>query len=178
MRFSRPAAFGNHVCLLLAVAFVFAAPILRANTNLSTWVFPGTSGRLLYSTDASGNRVLDYTAVGYKGGGVPIPNVPVKVTVSPVPGDDGASLQAAINQVSALPLDTNGFRGALLLTAGEYDISNSISISASGVILRGVGDGTTGTILRATGTNQRTLVVVGGSGSASTVSGTTHNITN
>ena len=157
-------------------ALALAAHSALAATNLSTWAFPGASGRILRQPDALGNRVLDYSGVGYKGGTVPIPNVPVKVTISPVAGDNGASIQAAINAVKALALDTNGFRGAVLLTAGEYPISNSISINASGVILRGVGDGTNGTILRATGTNQRSLVVVGGSGSASVT--TTHTITN
>lgn len=155
-----------------------AVPAAFADTNVSTWVYPGASGRLQYGTDARGNRLLDYSAVGYKGGTAPIPNVPVKLTISPIAGDDGANIQNAINQVSALPLDPNGFRGALLLTAGEYDISNSITLGASGIVLRGVGDSLSGTILRATGTNQRTLVSILGAGSAATVSGTTHNITN
>ena len=146
-------------------------------TNLSRWVLPGNSGRLLSKPDALGNRILDYSAAGYKGGTVPIPEVPVKTTIAPVAGDDGANLQAAINIVKALPLDPNGFRGAVLLTAGEYQISNSITIDASGVILRGMGDGTNGTILRAAGPGQRTLVFVSGSGSRS-YSGTARNITN
>jgi autotransporter-associated beta strand protein len=160
------------LALLLAVGWA------RADTNLSVWVFPGVSGRMLHQPDAMGNRILDFTAAGYRGGTVRIPEVPVKVTISPVTGDDGASIQAAINQVKALPLDANGFRGAVLLTSGEYDIAGTILIDASGIVLRGVGDGPGGTILRATGTSQRSLVRVTGSGSASTVSGTTRNITN
>ncbi len=151
---------------------------VAAEANLSMWAYPGPSGRILRQPDALGNRPLDYSTVGYKGGGVPLPEVPVKVTLAPRAGDDGASIQAAINQVKALPLDTNGFRGAVLLTAGEYQISNSITINASGIVLRGVGNGTEGTVLRAAGAGQRTLVVVTGSGSPATVSGTTHNITN
>ena len=149
-----------------------------AATNLSVWAFPGQSGRLLRQPDALGNRILDYSDVGYNCGAVPLPNLPVKVVVSPVPGDDGAAIQAAIDQIAALPLDSNGFRGAVLLTAGEYQISNSITINTSGVILRGVGNDTSGTVLRAAGAGQRSLVRITGSGSPSTVSGTTHNITN
>lgn len=160
------------------MGFLLNAAGVRAGTNLSTWAFPGSSGRILMQPDALGNRILDYSAVGYQNGTVPIPDVPVKITISPVAGDDGPSIQGAINVVAALPLDTNGFRGAVLLNAGEYDIAGSVRINASGIVLRGVGQGTNGTVLRATGTNQRTLVIVGGSGSASTVSGTTHNITN
>ena len=37
-----------------------------------------------------------------------------------------------MNTVKALPLDTNGFRGAVLLTAGEYEISHPITLDASG----------------------------------------------
>ena len=176
-RAPRTSAFGFSAGLTL-VCWLGMVPAASGGTNLSVWAFPGAGGRILRQPDALGNRVLDYSGVGYKSGTAPIPNVPVKATVSPVVGDDGASIQAAINAVKARALDTNGFRGAVLLTAGEYQISNSITINASGVVLRGVGDGTNGTVLRATGTNQRTLVVVGGSGSASTVSGTTHNLTN
>ena len=168
-------ARGFVVRCLLSLGLLTAA---SASAATSSWAFAGSSGRILRQPDALGNRVLDYSGVGFQSGTVPLPEVPVKVTISPVAGDDSASIQAAINQVKALPLDTSGFRGAVLLSAGEYQISNAITINASGVILRGVGDETNGTILRATGTNQRTLVIVTGSGSASTVSGTTHNITN
>ena len=149
-------------------------------TNLSTWVFPGASGRMIRQPDALGNRVLDYSSVGYKSGTVPIPTVAVKTNISPVVGDNGASIQAAINYVQSLPLDTNGFRGAVLLSAGQYPISGSLTISASGVVLRGVGDGSdtnSNTVLRATGTSQRNFVVVGNSTSLSYV-GSAINITN
>ncbi len=179
----RPVASGtrqSRLCLsFLAYALLLLAhSSTSATTNLSRWAHPGSSGRLLQRADALGNRILDYSGVGYRGGTVPIPEVPVKVTLSPVSGDNRASIQAAINTVKALPLDTNGVRGAVLLTAGQYEISNSVIIDASGIVLRGVGDNLDGTILRAAGTNQRALVIVSGSGSASTVSGSTHNITN
>src|SRR5262245_26318557 len=64
-----------------------------ASTNLSVWAYPGPSGRLLYKADFLGNRILDTSGVGYKGGLVPLPSsntVPVKATVSPVGGDNTA----------------------------------------------------------------------------------------
>ena len=84
----------------------------------------------------------------------------------------------AIARPSQLPPDGNGFRGAVLLTAGEFPISGQLHINASGVVLRGVGSFTngSGTVLRATASNQYSLVRISGSGSAST--STTHNITN
>ena len=168
---------------LPVVALCLAFQPAFATTNLSVWAYPGSSGRLLYRPDYLGNRILDASEVGYRGGGVPLPasnTVPVKVTVAPVSGDNTANIKNAINQVAALPLDTNGFRGAVLLTAGTYPCSNTVKISASGVVLRGVGSSTngTGTVLQATAPNQYSLVQIAGSGSASTVSGTTHNITN
>jgi hypothetical protein len=156
-------------------------------TNLSVWAYPSGSGRIIRQPDALGNRVLDYSAVGYNGGTVAIPVVPVKTNISPVIGvDNGPVIQAAINYVATLPL-SNGFRGAVFLNAGEYPISNSITISASGIVLRGAGANTngTGTILRAAGprptadvaTNSVPLIIISGSGSGST-SGTARNITN
>jgi hypothetical protein len=59
------------------------------------------------------------------------------VRVAPVEGDDGASIQAAIDEVSALEPDADGFRGAVLLRAGTYEVAGSLSIRTSGVVLRG-----------------------------------------
>ena len=158
---------GQPVFVLLAgwMSLVGSELPAHAATNNSSWAFPGTSGRMIRQPDALGNRVLDYSGAGYKGGTVPIPIVTVKTNVSPVAGDDGASIQGAINYVAALPLDANGFRGAVLLSAGEYQIAGSIIITNSGVVLRGVGDGSdtnSNTILYATyvGTDQSSSLVL------------------
>jgi hypothetical protein len=150
----------------------------------SSLVYAGGDGNLLYAPDARGNRLPDFSTVGYQTGVVPLPGtdggvvVPVQVALSPTAGDQTAPIQAAINQVSAMPLDANGFRGAVLLRAGEYPISGQLRIQASGVVLEGESsDPATGTRLRATGTTQRLLIQVTGSGSRATVSGTTHNLT-
>src|ERR1043165_414003 len=187
------ALLGNIRRPLLATFVLLAsasglAPIARASTNLSTWAFASANGRMLCQPDALGNRILDYSMVGYKGGTMPIPDVTVKTNVAPGVGDDTARIQGAINYVKTLPLDANGFRGAVLLSAGEYQISNSITIDASGIVLRGVDDGSdtnTSTILRAVGARTNAsvsgdhapLIIISGSGSAST-SGTARNITN
>jgi autotransporter-associated beta strand protein len=169
-------------CLTLAT-FLLTTLSISAATNLSTWVYPGPSGRLLSRPDFRGNRIPDSSGVGYRSGIVPLPStsiVPVRTNVSPVIGDNTANIQSAINYVSGLPIDANGFRGAVLLTVGTYPCSNTIKITASGVVLRGVGSFTngSGTVLQATASNQYSLVQITGSGSPSTVSGTTHNITN
>src|SRR5262245_13915022 len=98
----------------------------------SIWAYPGLDGNTIYRPRALGDHVQDYSNVGYMGGTVTIPDVPVKVTISPVAGDDEASIEAAIAQVAALPLDSSGFRGAVFLSAGEYQVAGRIDITVSG----------------------------------------------
>src|SRR6478672_7698057 len=80
----------------------------------SAIVYPGASdGRLVYTPDAEGDRIPDFSQVGYKTGNVPLPNtpggmgVPVKQTVNPGAAgvDMTSTIQGAINAVSALALD-------------------------------------------------------------------------
>jgi hypothetical protein len=114
------------------------------------------NGRLVYNTYAnqgesnSVNTIPDFSFCGYKGGGVAIPFVDVKRTISPVSGDNTQNIQSAIDFVSGLPLDANGFRGAVFLNAGAYNVNSQIFIRTSGVVLRGAGQGTNGAIIRAT----------------------------
>jgi hypothetical protein len=88
--------------------------------------------------------------------------VPVKETLAPSEGDAGARIQTALDKVSALPPDSNGLRGAVLLRKGEYKIAGVLNIKASGVVLRGEGGGEKETVLIATGAKQRTLISIGG----------------
>src|SRR4051812_4412387 len=164
-----------------AVAQALEQRWLLASSSLA---FPGTDGRLIYAPTAAGDVIPDFSMVGYKTGNVPLPDtsggvsVPVKQTLNPgAPGVDmTTTIQNAINAVSALSLDANGFRGAVLLNAGNYPISGTLHITTAGVVLMGVGDSaTTGTRLEATGTATRFLVEVDGSGSRST-SGSTYTI--
>jgi hypothetical protein len=123
---------------------IFTAQDIPPTTSL---VYPGTDGKLVYVTDSLGNKIPDFSNAGYKGGGVPIPYVAIKETVWPVPGDNSDNIQAAIDRVSSLPLDAFGFRGAVLLKMGLYNLEKPLYIKASGVVLRGEGMGDTGTIL-------------------------------
>lgn len=110
-------------------------------------VYPGIDGKLVYVPDSLGNKIPDFSNAGYKGGGVSIPMVAIKATVWPVLGDNSERIQKAIDSVSALPVDSHGFRGAILLKMGYYDLEKPLYIKASGVVLRGEGMGDTGTIL-------------------------------
>ncbi|HEX6737801.1 MAG TPA: hypothetical protein VF310_06010, partial [Vicinamibacteria bacterium] len=135
----------------------------------SAHVHLGPDGRLVYLPYPNGDTIPDFSMAGYRAGGVRLPEVPVRATVSPVEGDDGASIQAAIDAVSALPLDATGFRGAVLLTAGRYDVADGVAVRASGVVLRGEGDGPTGTVIQAVGTSRRTVITVAGVGNRAEV---------
>src|SRR5450759_4662419 len=129
-------------------------------------VYPGPDGRLVYVPDEQGNTIPDSSHAGYGGGGVPIPSLPVKETVWPVAGDNTANIQAAIDKVSALPLDKSGFRGTVLLKAGYYKMATPVLIQASGVVLRGEGMGDTGTVLIGTGTGRSAAVAGAAPGGA------------
>jgi len=101
----------------------------------------------------AGDKIMDFSSAGYMGGGVALPTVSVRRTVEPSGGpDDTAAIQAAIDEVSAMSLDS-GFRGAVLLAPGTYTCSGTISITADGVALRGSG---------ATGPTASTIKMVGG----------------
>ena len=131
------------------------------------WVHFDTNNKLVYKTDSKGNRVMDFSSAGYMGGGVSLPTIPVLKTLSAGTGDQTKIIQEAINQVSALPL-VNGFRGAVLLNPGMYNIDTTITISSSGVVLRGSGSGTGGTILNMTDTSGFLAINILGKGSYST----------
>jgi hypothetical protein len=137
------------------------------------------NGKLVYNKYANEgetnlvNQIPDFSNAGYRGGGVSLPVIPIKETVSPIDGDCLQLIQAAIDRVSALPLDANGFRGAVLLKAGVYPVEGSLNIRAQGVVLRGEGNGVNGTVLIATKKEQHDLIYIRGTGSGyGEVSGT------
>jgi hypothetical protein len=100
---------------------------------------------------------IDFSSAGYDAGGS-LPAVPAVLRVAPTGGDDTALLQAAIDEVGRQPVAANGFRGAALLTAGEYRVVGQLRLAVSGVVLRGMGDGSK---ILATGQSRRSLIVLG-----------------
>jgi len=140
----KPIKYSFVLLILFLSRFTLLAQDLPPTT---TMVYPGTNGKLVYIADSLGNKIPDFSNAGYKGGGVPIPYVAIKATLWPVQGDNSANIQAAIDKVSALPLDASGFRGAVLLKMGFYRLEKPLYIKASGVVLRGEGMSDIGTIL-------------------------------
>ena len=157
----------NHrgLSIVLLLLTLMSCTTLAGNPK-SQWVYYNDQGKLEYKATDIGDRIPDFSNCGYGGGGVALPEVAVKATVEPGDGDDGARIQQAIDSVGAMPMDEDGFRGAVLLKAGTYEVAGTIYLRHSGVVLRGEGqDAETGTLLIATGDVKRTLIEVGGSGS-------------
>jgi len=165
-------------------ALIILCGYLHAQTY-SSLVYPGPDGKLEYAGYANegqtstGNRMIDFSHAGYQGGGVAIPWVPVLVALDPTPGsgDDHARIQAAIDEVAAIPLSPAGFRGALLLRTGTYNVSETLHIGASGVVIRGEGQHSGGTVINFTATVQDNLFEFTGSGEWTKISGTETAIT-
>jgi hypothetical protein len=154
------------IILLQKGIAVFAAVSLTLSLSAQSeakLIFPGEDGKLVYVKHANtaesnaDNLIIDFSNCGYMGGGISIPDVPVKIIVYPQLGDDRKRIQDAISYVSSLDVDENGFRGAVLLKAGTYEVDegltangDALKINTSGVVLRGEGQGSEGTILRTT----------------------------
>lgn len=133
-----------------AIILATAAVAKQPPAAHSQWVYLDHSGKLLYSHFKTGDRIIDFSYAGYMGGGVAIPTISVKKTVSPSGNDDTAAIQTAIDEVSSLPL-VNGSRGAVLLKSGHFHCSAPLKIAASGVVLRGSGTGEADTTVDLTG---------------------------
>lgn len=142
------------------------------------------NGGLKYVADAEGNRIPDFSYVGYKYG-EDLPHVPVVHSISPIEGDNTAHIQAAVDHVGSLPQDGDGFRGALLLGPGIYSTNNIVRVPYDGVVIRGSGAGTdpaVDTVISSTRSGTDACVVLLGNPDSNTgwngaVSGTTTTVT-
>ena len=148
--------------LFLISAAVFSLQqALQAQKTVKPVPLYVDKGKLMYTPDSLGNRIPDFSYCGYKASEQPIPNVEIKVVVPPSKGDATLRIQSALDYVASLPVDVNGFRGAVLLQKGSYEILGQLQINASGVVLRGSGTNTNGTILIGAGTSRKALISVG-----------------
>ncbi len=147
-------------CRCLAVFALVGAGVAGAK-QVDPPVRLGRDGRLEYVVDARGDRIVDFSHAGYRGGGVALPDATARVRVEPGRGQDGVRIQAALDYVAALAPDAQGLRGAVILERGRYEIPGQLLLRASGVVLRGAGSGADGTVLVATGTDRRALIELG-----------------
>jgi hypothetical protein len=146
----------------LFLASVWLGGSFLAAAGPARFVGVGADGKLVYEADRRGDRIPDFSHCGYGGGGVAIPDVPVRVVVAATRGDNRARIQAAIDTVSQLPADRQGIRGAVLLLAGRHEIAGCLRITTGGVVLRGQGQHPHGTVLVAKGVDRRALIQVAG----------------
>ncbi|WP_018631042.1 hypothetical protein [Niabella aurantiaca] len=132
------------ICALLVPVLLTAVIAARKSgqpdrkENKSHWVRVGAGGKLEYAATSRGDRIMDFSYAGYKGGGVRLPEVKETARVYPVDGDNTANIQRAIDSVAGLPL-VEGFRGAVVLAPGDFSCGQTIAIRSSGVVLRGSG---------------------------------------
>lgn len=124
----------------LALAALLLASPLMAQT--SRWVHAGPDGKLVYGHSPNGDRIVDFSYAGYRGGGVSIPNWPATVTLQPSGADDTAAIQAALDHVAAMPL-VKEHRGSVWLAPGTFHCAKTLRVHSSGVVLRGAGPAAT-----------------------------------
>jgi hypothetical protein len=99
----------------LSVSFFCLATInfcIAQSSAKSQWVYPDEKGKLIYKMLENGDKIMDFSHAGYMGGGVSIPNVPVKITVVRQSVIIQMAIQKAIDEVSKMKL-VNGFRGTV-----------------------------------------------------------------
>ena len=160
--------------------FLYIVLILAACVTLfaqtSSLVYTGSNNKLEYGQFANTgesnavNTIPDFSYAGYMGGGIKLPDVAVADSITAIAGDARSLIQNAIDRVAAMPLNSEGFRGAVLLKAGKYNVSGPLYITASGIVLRGEGqrgadDG--GTEIVATSATQHDLIQFSGNESSS-----------
>jgi hypothetical protein len=148
--------------VLLAAILIVSSSVEAASENQSPVISLRENGSLFYHADEQGNRIPDFSHCGYMGQDKPIPDIPIRIVVRPIEGDNTARLQAAIDYVSSLPVDAGGIRGSILLLKGRYKVRGGLYISTSGVVLRGQGMGPDDTVLIAAGQDRRTLIRIAG----------------
>jgi hypothetical protein len=158
---------GFYLVLLLLVSGLLTENVMAQSKGISQWASLNSTGKLSYKVMEKGDKIMDFSFAGYMGGGVSFPDVPVALTVSPVGSDDAIAIQDAIDQVTKMAL-VNGKRGTVLLKAGTYNCTKSLTISASGVVLRGSGSDENGTVINMTG-DAHTGVTVKGSTSSTVI---------
>jgi len=147
--------------LHLAGTLIIGICTIQAQVT-SSWVKIDKDNKLSYYKDSVGNRIPDFTAVGYRGGTAAFPAGRLVATLSPSGVDDTYRLQQLVDSVSDLP--STSIPKIILLKKGNYTIASTIKIKTSGLILRGEGSNENGTVITYTATKQSDLFAIEGKG--------------
>ena len=158
--------FISGLCLVFCGLFQVPAALYAQSSNL-VWLQEDSLRYAPFAMEGQTNEVNiipDYSHAGYMGGGVTLPEVPVVIALTPSGEDDTERIQQAIDQVEAMTPDVNGFRGAVLLQAGCYEVEGQLFIEQSGVVLRGEGQDLNGTVLHANLKTKHDFIYIRGAG--------------
>ncbi len=140
-------------CLVLGLLLLSSRGLLAGGAQ---------GARVQDTAQESFEPAIDFSCVGYREGLQP-PLVEGVLRVEAVKGDATALLQAALDAVGSREPGRDGFRGALVLGEGRFEVAGQLRVKASGVVLRGSGSGAGGTEVVATGLSRRSLLEVRGS---------------
>ena len=150
---------------------IYLMILIYSNISAQEWqskIIYYENGKLIYVSDSLGNRIPDFSFAGYKNGNEPVPDVQIVKSISPVEGDNTLNIINAIRDIAEnYPVQPNGFRGALLLKAGIYEVRGTIKLNESGIVLKGEGsenNPASNTIILGKGNSPagRSIIVAGG----------------
>ncbi|MGV8093597.1 MAG: hypothetical protein AB2L24_17190 [Mangrovibacterium sp.] len=100
------------------------------------------NGILKFPADDHGYKIPDYSFAGYMNSNCPLPvsghHYQTVVKLTDPSGDETSRIQQAINEVSGLAANEFGYRGAVELGEGTWEITGLV-IDADGVVLTGAG---------------------------------------
>lgn len=153
----------SHSFLLVVLCLNVVSAGAHFKTTPQSPVHITEEGKLVYKAYPNGDRVPDFSYCGYRQSEVQIPWVAAQVYVPSMSGDATATIQKALDYVASLPLNEHGFRGAVQLAPGTFEVHGKLLIRTSGVVLRGSGCKLEdGTVLRAMGPMKDELIRVYG----------------
>lgn len=113
----------------------------------SRWVWQ-EGGRLRYGTTPSGDRIMDFSMVGYNASYAPPPVVTGVKTLLVRPGSNPGQtvqlIQGAIDTISKSSPGRSGFRGVVQLAPGVFEVPfyTGFTITTGGLVVRGSAKGT------------------------------------
>jgi hypothetical protein len=147
--------------MILIILLLCLSSIPRVEGAESKLVKPMADGRLVMMPwNEQGDRLPDFSYCGYRNGGVKLPEVPTLATLEPSGAEDESGrIQAALDDLGKTLEKTPDARGALLLKKGLWKVNKPLTLSYSGLVLRGDGDGEDGTVLLATMKDGKTPLI-------------------
>ncbi len=150
-------------CLSAFNTLIFSFAAIGYGTTPDSQYVTLHDGQLVYSEIRNGDIIPDFSSVGFRRSEESIPDIPEVLRIEPDDDaeDDTNRIQRAIDEVGNLPIQENGFRGALYFAPGIYEIDGGLTLRNDGVVLRGGGSGPDGSVLIARGNLRRSLITAG-----------------